>query len=133
MNVICYLNMSILNNDIFSYTSTSLNLYFQLVPMFSVMADEFMDNVDKAFASGDGSVEMSILYEALTSESICRTAMGVDFAVQKDIVHSKLLKHLRAVFGFGVPFILIVFCMFHGLDTSLDIHLNIGALKIEAM
>ncbi|OQR76313.1 thromboxane-A synthase-like, partial [Tropilaelaps mercedesae] len=92
-----------------SFTTSKLK---QLSPEIVKIADEFMENVDKAYASGGRSVEMYDLYQALTAETICRTAMGVDFGMQKDIEGNKLLRDMKVVFQIGLPLPAIPFISF---------------------
>lgn len=84
-------------------------LPFQLSPEIGKIVDEFMTNVDAAYDTNDRSVEIYSLYQALTADIISRSAMGVDFGVQKDIENSELLKHMKQVFSTGMPLIAIPF------------------------
>lgn len=56
-----------------------------------------MKNIDAEFANSN---EFNIyeLYQALTLDTICRTGMGVDFGIQKDIKNSKILDASRVIF-----------------------------------
>lgn len=78
----------------------------------SAVIDDFMTNVDKAYASEGHSVEMYDLYQALTLDTICGVAMGVDFQVQKDIANSKLLKRVKAMATARLTFFLLPFRKF---------------------
>lgn len=79
----------------------------------SKIVDGFVSNVDKVYESGARSIELYILYQALTLETICQTAMGVDFAVQKDVANSKLLKHIRIIFSVSITLISLPFRTFY--------------------
>ncbi|OQR72996.1 thromboxane-A synthase-like [Tropilaelaps mercedesae] len=83
-----------------------------IAPEMSRIIDEFMENVDKAYATEGRVEEMYDLYQALTLDTICRTALGVGFGVQKDIANSKLLKQLKMIFSIGLNLFIFLFLSF---------------------
>lgn len=86
-----------------------LRICFQLSSEVEGIVDEFMDNVHKAFASGGRSVDMYEFYQALTLETICRSAMGADFRVQKDIAKSKILHDVKSFFSLNLNILFVLF------------------------
>ncbi|OQR74338.1 thromboxane-A synthase-like [Tropilaelaps mercedesae] len=78
-----------------SFTTSKLK---QLSPEVERVVDGFMDNVHKEFASRGRSVDIYELYQALTLETICHTALGVDYDIQSDVANSKILQKVKVVF-----------------------------------
>lgn len=77
-----------------SFTSSKLK---QLSPEVAHFVDDFIANVAVSSESG-AEFDIYELYQALTLDTICRSAMGVNFGIQKDVANSEILQELKAIF-----------------------------------
>lgn len=68
-----------------------------MLPEILSMVDEFMENVRDAFITGNRFVDISELYQALSLDCLSRSAMGADFAIQKDLDKSKIFKQMNTM------------------------------------
>ncbi|OQR74337.1 cytochrome P450 3A31-like [Tropilaelaps mercedesae] len=102
-----------------SFTTSKLK---QLSPEVGRVVDGFMDNVHKEFASGGRSVDIYQLYQALTLETICHTALGVDYGIQKDVANSKILQKVKVVFTLNFNLLSIFLSKYH--DSTENFNIN---------
>ncbi|XP_022704431.1 cytochrome P450 3A31-like [Varroa jacobsoni] len=78
-------------------SSFSKNKMKRMLPEILSMVDEFMENVRDAFITGNRFVDISELYQALSLDCLSRSAMGADFAIQKDLDKSKIFKQMNTM------------------------------------
>ncbi|XP_003745699.1 cytochrome P450 3A6-like [Galendromus occidentalis] len=92
-----------------SFTSSKLK---QLCPEVIHIVDDFMENVDAAHVNGK-EFDMYELYKGLTLDTICRSALGVDFEIQKNIAESRILHAIKALFNSPMNYLTVALACFH--------------------
>lgn len=71
------------------------------------MVDEFIVNVGD-YTANSKECDLYLLYQGLTLDTICKSAMGVNFDIQKNLETDKLLKQVRSMLAFGMNVVVIL-------------------------
>ena len=80
------------------------------------MVDEFIRNVDE-YHDQSKECDMYFLYQGFTLDTICKSAMGVNFEIQKNLETDKLLKQVRSMLAFGMNVVVILIGELELVDT----------------
>lgn len=91
----------------------------QLAPEVSIVTEDFMKNLEKEFNSSNQDVDLYEYYQALTLDTICRTALGVKYEIQNNIEHSEILRHVKVLFSNNMNVLTVLFGEFKTAQTSL--------------
>lgn len=95
-----------------------------------------MKNLEKEFKSSNQDVDLYEYYQALTLDTICRTALGVKYEIQNNIEHSEILRHVKVLFSNKMNLLTVLFGELKTEQTSLTTpactHEGLGVIELIA-